>query len=162
MQRRALLQSSAALAAGGLAGCSSLPIIGCSPPDAEPPDASFRLVFEEEHADGQVDYAVVNEGPATFDEDNTGALVVHELEGPNDVYSSYKWFDSQAPVSEPVVESAKPAEPGSRGVVIQDRDDGWRPVEVNWGPHPFNVQAKPCRFVTLAKWDEPPAEGPDF
>jgi len=119
-------------------------------------------VFEEEHADGQVDYAVVNEGPATFDEDNTGALVVHELEGPNDVYSSYKWFDSQAPVSEPVVESAKPAEPGSRGVVIQDRDDGWRPVEVNWGPHPFNVQAKPCRFVTLAKWDEPPAEGPDF
>jgi len=162
MHRRALLQSSAALAVGGLAGCSSLPIIGCSAPDAEPPDVSFRLEFEEEHADGKLDYAVINEGPATFDESNTGALVVHELEGENDVESFYKWFDSQAPEVEPVVESAKPAEPGDRAVVFQERNEAWRPVEVNWGPHPTNVRAKPCRFVTLASWDEPPADGPAF
>lgn len=165
VRRRALLRSGAVGALGGLAGCGGLPIVGCSPPDVEPPEATFSLRLTEDRGDGQFRYDVVNEGPATFDGDNTSRLRVHTYEGGN-LRSITSWFDADARVpagSDPEhVGGATPVEAGDTGVLFQDVDRGWHTVRVEWAPPGVAPDAPRCRLRVLREWPEPPADDPHF
>jgi hypothetical protein len=156
--RRAFLASAAGSVSIGLAGCQSIPFVGCQRTDATPPaNTAFSLTWETDDGD-DVLYVRYDDGPV-LDDSNTGHLEAFvRINDGGDIAAP--WYDHTEPTAqegEPSHMGRQPVRPGDTRLIGRPMwGDEWDVMQLLWGPPTMDGSPRRCELAIVEEWPDRP------
>ena len=150
--RREFLAMATLGASTMLAGCGSIPIIGCSKLEPGPPEMSFSLTWMENERQEETQIHVQYDSGPPLDASNTGRLwwFLDHKEGTGVAGDLIYPGSLSGPTVPDVVEPGYAESMGPREL------DNWGMLRMRWAPPNYESTTPRCATHVVEEWPEPP------